>query len=86
MNTMSALLACVWMIPGALIGYIVARIVKRDAKLGAAIGALALFAVYLGSTSTIISEVGEWVVGIFYDPYSEPSSPLDKYKDRGFGD
>lgn len=50
MNTMSALLACVWMIPGALIGYIVARIFKWDAKLGAAIGALALFAIYLGST------------------------------------
>ena len=44
---------------------IVSRIFKLDAKLGAAIGALALFAVYLGSTSTIISEVGEWVVGLF---------------------
>jgi len=86
MNTMSALLACVWMIPGALIGYIVTRIFKWDAKLGAAIGALALFAVYLGSTSTIISEVGEYVVGIFYDPESADPNPMSEYKDRGFGD
>lgn len=57
MNTMSALLACVWMIPGALIGYIVARIFKWDAKLGAAIGALALFAVYFGSTIVDFEEL-----------------------------
>jgi hypothetical protein len=33
-----------WMIPGALAGYVVARIAKLDAKLGAAIGALVGFA------------------------------------------
>jgi hypothetical protein len=57
MDSLSALLACVWMIPGALVGYIVARIFKRDGKLGAAIGALALFTMSFSGTLESVSDI-----------------------------
>lgn len=71
-----------WMIPGALVGYIVARIYKRDTWLCAAIGAVAFFAMnFIFSIENKHGPVLRFG-GLFYDPIPD-GSPLDKYKDRG---
>ncbi len=70
------------MIPGALVGYIVARIFGRDTKLGAAISELALFTIYFAATTTIISEIWEWLLGCFFDDTTTNPNPTSKYNNR----
>lgn len=72
-----------WMIPGALVGYIAARIYKRDTWLCAAIGAVAFFAM-----NFIFCIEDKHGPVMRFDAWFPPEmkSPMEKYKDRGFGD